>query len=386
MSIKAVVTTVIGNAAYANIAGVTTYATTAGITSYTTRSGIATYASSAGIATYATSSGISTYSAAAGIATYATSAGIATYATTSGIATYATTTGNVNYSASSGVSTYASTAGVATYAATTGEVLYSVTSGISTDVVGGIASVTQLSVSGISTFNNTLLIGSGTSIFSPEPSVLILGTNGEERMRMNPFGSFGIGTKNPTYTLSVTNSAANSIPGLLNCLIDATANTNSYAQVNIHNENSGDASSADIVITADNGSDVSNYVDFGINGSAYNQVDWTINGANDGYLYASDGNLSIGVAGTKYVSFFTDGTLSSNERLRITSDGNIGIGTTQPQAKLHVEGDATVSGIITSIGGFTSGIGVTNPVQITVSGNLLTFTVVGVGSTTLQLF
>jgi hypothetical protein len=43
-------------------------------------------------------------------------------------------------------------------------------------------------------------------------------------------------------------------------------------------------------------------------------------------------------------------------------------------------------GIITATGGFTSGIGVTNPVQITVSGSTLTFTVAGVGSTSLTLF
>jgi len=43
-------------------------------------------------------------------------------------------------------------------------------------------------------------------------------------------------------------------------------------------------------------------------------------------------------------------------------------------------------GIITSTGGFTSGIGVTDPVQITVSGNVLTFTVAGVGSTSLTLY
>ena len=43
------------------------------------------------------------------------------------------------------------------------------------------------------------------------------------------------------------------------------------------------------------------------------------------------------------------------------------------------------TGIVTA-NGFTSGIGVTDPVQITVSGNTLTFNVVGVGSTSLTLF
>jgi len=43
------------------------------------------------------------------------------------------------------------------------------------------------------------------------------------------------------------------------------------------------------------------------------------------------------------------------------------------------------SGVTTCTGGFTSGIGVTTPVQISVSGSTLTFTVVGVGSTSLTL-
>jgi len=49
-------------------------------------------------------------------------------------------------------------------------------------------------------------------------------------------------------------------------------------------------------------------------------------------------------------------------------------------------GSLNVTGIITATGGFTSGIGVTNPVSIRVSGNTLTFTVAGVGATSLTLF
>jgi hypothetical protein len=67
-------------------------------------------------------------------------------------------------------------------------------------------------------------------------------------------------------------------------------------------------------------------------------------------------------------------------------NGNVGIGTTLATSKLHVVGGARISGVTTSQNGFTSGIGVTNPVQITVSGSILTFTVAGVGSTSLTLF
>ena len=67
-------------------------------------------------------------------------------------------------------------------------------------------------------------------------------------------------------------------------------------------------------------------------------------------------------------------------------NGNVGIGTTLATSKLHVIGGANITGVTTSQNGFTSGIGVTNPVKITVSGNILSFTVAGVGSTSLILY
>ena len=84
------------------------------------------------------------------------------------------------------------------------------------------------------------------------------------------------------------------------------------------------------------------------------------------------------------------GTTNTSNQLTVVGNsefyGNIGIGTTNPTSALTVVGDARISGVTTSQNGFTSGIGVTDPVQITVSGNILTFNVVGVGSTSLTLF
>jgi hypothetical protein len=102
-------------------------------------------------ATYATNAGIATYATNAGIATYATNAGIATYADRAGIATYATNAGIATYADISGIATYATNAGIATYADR---------AGISTNVIGGIASVTSLLVSGISTLG-TVKVSSG---------------------------------------------------------------------------------------------------------------------------------------------------------------------------------------------------------------------------------
>jgi hypothetical protein len=64
---------------------------------------------------------------------------------------------------------------------------------------------------------------------------------------------------------------------------------------------------------------------------------------------------------------------------------SVGIGSTEPTESLDIVGNATISGVTQSSGGFISGIG-TEPVQITVTGTELIFTVVGVGSTSLSLF
>jgi hypothetical protein len=95
---------------------------------------------------------------------------------------------------------------------------------------------------------------------------------------------------------------------------------------------------------------------------------------------------------------FRNGLQVDNDKFVINPNGLVGIGTSVPSgAILDVYGDVKVSesilpsrisatGVTTSQGGFTSGIGVTNPVKITVSGNTLTFTVTGVGSTSLTLY
>jgi len=124
---------VTGNADTATLATTATYAVNAGLATE------ATYAVTAGLATEAT------YAVTAGLATEAT------YAVTAGLATEAT------YAVTAGLATeatYAVTAGLATeatFALTAGISTFATTAGVATDVIGGIASVTTLDVTGVST-------------------------------------------------------------------------------------------------------------------------------------------------------------------------------------------------------------------------------------------
>ena len=100
-------------------------------------------------------------------------------------ATYASSAGIATYSDNSGIATYASSAGIATYSDNTGIATYSSLSGISTSVIGGIASVSQLSVenilhTGIATFGSlngigTVYVGLGSTALFVDGDARITG-------------------------------------------------------------------------------------------------------------------------------------------------------------------------------------------------------------------
>ncbi|MBS1609490.1 MAG: tail fiber domain-containing protein [Bacteroidetes bacterium] len=171
-------------------------------------------------------------------------------------------------------------------------------------------------------------------------------TNNTEKMRLTSTGRLGIGTS----TFDGTN------PEKL--LVDAGATTsynvisgkgsiNNYLQLNIQNKSSGTSASSDVVATADNGNESVNYIDMGINSSGYTNTSAPIlTGANNAYLYAAGNDFMIGNASSgRFLSFFTGGYATSNERMRITGSGLVGIGNTSPTEKLQVEGNIRLSGL-----------------------------------------
>lgn len=98
---------------------------------------------------------------------------------------------------------------------------------------------------------------------------------------------------------------ASPLAGATNPLIGAGGNDNNYVQNYIRNINAGGSASADFVAYPDNGSDVSGWVDMGITSSTYNDANFAITNANEGYLFMSapsssstSGNLVIATDST----------------------------------------------------------------------------------------
>lgn len=138
------------------------------------------------------------------------------------------------------------------------------------------------------------------------------------------FGIFGNINIKDGYQLGV----GNEISGydiLPDTLAQFTSQVASYAQVNMQNMDSGTNSSTNYVATADNGSDTTNFINFGIVNSNYDNTTPT-NGlgtslqASDGYLYVQGdtsltpgGNLVLGTVTTgRVTNFIAGGSESSN--------------------------------------------------------------------------
>jgi len=230
--------------------------------------------------------------------------------------------------------------------------LYGVQTGTntSTDSVLTIASgvVKKLPASTFSAASNSWNLGGNTvstikNIGTVDNNHLPFITNNTERMRLSNTGNLGIGTStfNSTYPEKLvvdagTTSSVNAIVG--------KGSINSYLQLNIQNQSAGTNASSDVVATADNGDETTNYVDMGINSSTNNSG--IMGGVNDSYLYNIGQNFLIGTgSASKSLVFMTGGTTqSSNERMRIDGNGKVGIGTTSPTAALHLRaGTATAS-------------------------------------------
>lgn len=169
---------------------------------------------------------------------------------------------------------------------------------------------------------NDFAIGNGTS-----NKVLKFFTGGtlaaNERMRINQNGNVAIGAtsfngSNPEKLLVDAGTAAS-----LN-VITGKANTNGIVVNSLTNSSAGAGAGADIR-TYNN---VGGSVGLGINSSAYSGST-ILSGAGDAVLYSNSNDLIIGNStASKNLRFYTGGSATTNERIRINGSGNVAIGTT----------------------------------------------------------
>lgn len=226
-----------------------------------------------------------------------------------------------------------------------------------------------------------LLIGNATA-----NKGLYLLTGGSDktantRLYINGDGSVGIGTTSfdaaSPEALKIDAGSSTYTP------VYATGNYPGYFQINVKNTNTGTQGSSDLVATADNGTETTNFVNLGINGSGYvyqtgNPIE--TGKANDGYLISSGNDLYIvNNNATKDIIFLAGGTAPANEAMRITAAERIGIGTSSPNAstKLDVNGavkvgtaGSVVKNMITAAGTFTSTQNISGASMVSISNSM----------------
>jgi len=382
-----------------------------------------------------------TYAELAGISSYADIAGITTQAVNAG---FAETSNVSNYSFTSGISSYSDFSGIATESLVSA---YSEISGVSTvsfgitgtpNIVVGIVTADSYEGSGtrLTGIITSLIAGSNISISQDAGTATINavgggGTGGVAYdQELNTTDDVTFNNLNVSGVATVTGNVIAQYYDLKNGAVNigqigyGGSNLSAFANYNfdIQTDISAQGESApywrfggDGTLTAP-GNLIAPYYEItniGTIGAASTSL---LLNANSSLVVRTD-FAGLGVGGPIWV-FNANGNLATPGNVNVSGDitasGNASISgvvtatrfeslptatptigaatsikldtiTVGVSTDLTVGRNANVSGVVTSTGGFIS-VGNTTPIQISLVGNQLTFTAVGIGSTTLTLF
>jgi hypothetical protein len=188
---------------------------------------------------------------------------------------------------------------------------------------------------------------SGYLSYNHSSNFMRFATNGgSERMRITSSGNVGIGTTAPDAKLSVNGVASFGdgtalLPSIANFgdldtgIFFPAADTIAFSEGGVEAMRITSAGNVGIgTTTPTTGSD---YGNLSLNGTLGGQLAFHTGGTGKQFIYSSSTDLNIynSIAGN--LIFHTNST----ERMRINSSGNVGIGTTAPDAKLSVNGVAS---------------------------------------------